>query len=82
MTTHDGRAATSGEISDEVLAQGKLAVRQKPGPINALGLVRLIFPNEYSVCLHSTHAPFSKNIHGVAVDLQGGGPIRAVTERV
>jgi murein L,D-transpeptidase YcbB/YkuD len=60
MTTHDGRVVTSGEISDEVLAQlraGKLAVRQKPGPINALGLVKLIFPNEYSVCLHSTPSP-------------------------
>jgi L,D-transpeptidase YcbB len=48
---------TSGEISDEVLAQlraGKLAVRQKPGPSNALGLAKLIFPNEHNVYLHST----------------------------
>jgi murein L,D-transpeptidase YcbB/YkuD len=60
VTTHDGRIITSGEISDEVLAQlraGKLAVRQKPGPANALGLVKLIFPNEYSVYLHSTPSP-------------------------
>jgi murein L,D-transpeptidase YcbB/YkuD len=60
VTTHDGRIVTSGEISDEVLAQlraGKLAVRQKPGPTNALGLVKLIFPNEYSVYLHSTPSP-------------------------
>ena len=57
VTTHDGNVVTSGEISDEVLAQlraGKLAVRQKPGPSNALGLVKLIFPNEYNVYLHST----------------------------
>lgn len=57
VTTHDGTVVTSGEISDEVLAQlktGKLAVRQKPGPANALGLVKLIFPNEYNVYLHST----------------------------
>ena len=57
VTTHDGKVVTSGEISDEVLAQlraGKLAVRQKPGPANALGLVKLIFPNEYNVYLHST----------------------------
>jgi murein L,D-transpeptidase YcbB/YkuD len=48
---------TSGTISDEVLQQlraGKLAVRQKPGPTNALGLVKLIFPNSYNVYLHST----------------------------
>ena len=57
VTTHDGKVVTSGDISDEVLAQlraGKLAVRQKPGPANALGLVKLIFPNEHNVYLHST----------------------------
>ena len=35
-------------------AHRKLAVRQKPGPGNALGLIKLIFPNEYNVYLHST----------------------------
>jgi L,D-transpeptidase YcbB len=57
VTTQDGNVVTSGEISDEVLAQlraGKLAVRQKPGPSNALGLIKLIFPNEHNVYLHST----------------------------
>jgi L,D-transpeptidase YcbB len=57
VTTYDGKVVTSGEISDEVLAQlraGKLAVRQKPGPANALGLVKLIFPNENNIYLHST----------------------------
>jgi len=57
VTTHGGKVVTSGEISDDVLAQlraGKLAVRQKPGPANALGLVKLIFPNEHNVYLHST----------------------------
>ena len=57
VTTHAGQVVTSGLISDEVLAQlraGKLAVRQKPGPTNSLGLIKLIFPNEYNVYLHST----------------------------
>jgi len=57
VTTPDGKVVTSGQISDDVLAQlraGKLAVRQKPGPSNALGLIKLIFPNEYNVYLHST----------------------------
>ena len=57
VTTQDGKVVTSGEISDEVLAQlraGKLAVRQKPGSSNALGLIKLIFPNEHNVYLHST----------------------------
>ncbi len=60
VTTQDGKVVTSGTISDDVLAQlkaGKLAVRQKPGPTNALGLVKLIFPNEHNVYLHSTPSP-------------------------
>jgi len=57
ITTLDGRVVTSGKVSEDVLTQlqaGKLAIRQKPGPSNALGLVKLMFPNEYSVYLHST----------------------------
>jgi murein L,D-transpeptidase YcbB/YkuD len=57
VATYDGKVVTSGEVSDEVLAQlraGKLMVRQKPGSTNALGLVKLMFPNEYNVYLHST----------------------------
>ena len=57
VTTHGGQFVTDGPISDEVFEQlraGKLAVRQKPGPTNALGLVKLIFPNEFNVYLHST----------------------------
>jgi len=57
VTTPGGKVVASGKISDEVLAQlsaGELAVRQKPGPANALGLLKLIFPNEHNVYLHST----------------------------
>lgn len=57
VATYDGTGLTSGDVSDEVLAQlraGKLMVRQRPGPTNALGLVKLMFPNEYNVYLHST----------------------------
>ena len=60
VTTHDGKVVTSGEISDDVLARlkaGKLSIRQKAGPANALGLVKLMFPNEHNVYLHSTPAP-------------------------
>jgi murein L,D-transpeptidase YcbB/YkuD len=66
VTTQDGKVVTSGEISDDVLAQlqaRKLTVRQKPGPDNSLGLVKLMFPNEYSVYLHDTpqHDLFEKS---------------------
>lgn len=53
----DGNVLTSGTISDSVLQQlraGKLRVREKPGPSNALGLVKFIFPNSFSVYLHDT----------------------------
>lgn len=59
VVTHGGQIVTSGEVSDEVLQQlraGKLAVRQKPGPSNALGLIKFMFPNEHHVYLHSTPA--------------------------
>ena len=36
--------------------QGKLELRQRPGPQNALGEVKFIFPNEHNVYLHSTPA--------------------------
>jgi L,D-transpeptidase YcbB len=59
VITRGGQVVTSGAITDEVLADlraGKLIVRQRPGPTNALGLVKLMFPNEYHVYLHSTPA--------------------------
>jgi murein L,D-transpeptidase YcbB/YkuD len=60
VVTGDGKVVTDGPISDEVLAQlksGHLRVRQKPGPTNSLGLVKLIFPNPDNVYLHGTEAP-------------------------
>jgi L,D-transpeptidase YcbB len=59
VTTYSGQVVTDGVVSDDVLAQlraGKLMVRQKPGPKNALGLIKFIFPNENNVYLHSTPA--------------------------
>ncbi len=36
------------------LFNGYYRVRQKPGPSNALGLVKFVFPNQNDVYLHST----------------------------
>jgi L,D-transpeptidase YcbB len=36
------------------LRSGKYSIRQKPGPANALGLIKFMFPNSHSVYLHST----------------------------
>ena len=50
---------SAGTVTADVLDQlraGKLFVRQKPGPKNALGLVKFIFPNSYNVYMHDTPA--------------------------
>jgi len=39
-----------------LLGQGALRVRQRPGPNNALGLVKFAFPNEENVYMHGTPA--------------------------
>jgi L,D-transpeptidase YcbB len=57
VVMYSGQVVTDGVVSEEVLAQlraGKLMVRQKPGPKNALGLIKFIFPNDQNVYLHST----------------------------
>lgn len=44
--------ANSGTLSQ--VESGKLLVRQKPGPKNALGNVKFLFPNDYAIYLHDT----------------------------
>ncbi len=34
--------------------KGRLRLRQRPGPRNALGLVKFMFPNDFSIYLHDT----------------------------
>jgi murein L,D-transpeptidase YcbB/YkuD len=38
----------------KLLGQGRLRMRQRPGPRNALGLVKFDFPNEDNVYMHGT----------------------------
>jgi L,D-transpeptidase YcbB len=49
-------SSVSNEVMDELRA-GRLSIRQKPGPKNALGLVKFVFPNSYNVYMHDTPAP-------------------------
>jgi murein L,D-transpeptidase YcbB/YkuD len=46
--------ATDSNIA--LLARGELRLRQRPGPSNALGLVKFVFPNEDAVYLHGSPA--------------------------
>jgi murein L,D-transpeptidase YcbB/YkuD len=52
-----GDDASPVAVTDESLdrlARGELRLRQHPGPRNALGLVKFVFPNEADVYLHGT----------------------------
>jgi murein L,D-transpeptidase YcbB/YkuD len=43
---------------------GQLRVRQRPGPKNALGFVKFLFPNDFNIYLHDTpnHELFKEDI--------------------
>jgi murein L,D-transpeptidase YcbB/YkuD len=53
VTTRPQEAARRGFVARRDAA-GKLVVRQKPGPDNALGRIKLEMPNPYGVYLHDT----------------------------
>lgn len=46
----------SGEAIDAV-ERGEWRIRQRPGPRNALGDIKFIFPNDQAIFLHHTPAP-------------------------
>jgi L,D-transpeptidase YcbB len=67
VITPKGDVVTENAVSPEVLEElktGRLLVRQKPGPTNSLGLVKIIFPNPDNVYLHGTDVPelFSQDV--------------------
>jgi L,D-transpeptidase YcbB len=67
VITPKGEVVTENVVSPEVLEglrTGHLMVRQKPGPTNSLGLVKIIFPNTDNVYLHGTDVPelFSQDV--------------------
>ncbi|QEE30177.1 L,D-transpeptidase family protein [Terriglobus albidus] len=49
-----GQPVTS--YNADSIAQGRVIVREKPGPKNSLGLVKFMFPNQYDIYMHSTPA--------------------------
>jgi murein L,D-transpeptidase YcbB/YkuD len=54
VTDSSGRVVSANDDLVAGLRSGKYSIRQKPGPNNALGLIKFMFPNSYSVYLHST----------------------------
>lgn len=51
----DGRIITTLSMDDlEAVRRGQMRIRQRPGPKNALGDIKFIFPNKDSIFLHHT----------------------------
>ena len=59
VSGYGGNAAVYAPTRENLrrVSSGALKLRQKPGPKNALGLVKFAFPNDDSVYLHSTPNP-------------------------
>ena len=54
VTDSSGKVVSANDDVAAGLRSGKYSIRQQPGPTNALGLIKFMFPNSYSVYLHST----------------------------
>jgi murein L,D-transpeptidase YcbB/YkuD len=52
----DARVVSVSAEAIAGLAAGTLRLRQRPGPGNALGLVKFVFPNRFDVFMHGTPA--------------------------
>lgn len=52
----DARPVEPTPANLDALASGQLRLRQRPGPDNALGLIKFMLPNAYNVYLHATPA--------------------------
>lgn len=55
-TAESGATLMATPANLQALAAGRLRLRQRPGPDNALGLIKFVLPNGYDVYLHSTPA--------------------------
>ena len=59
VVDRSGKIITDGAVNDEIMEElrsGTLAIRQRPGPKNALGLVKFEFPNQFDIYMHDTPA--------------------------
>ena len=57
VVDRQGNVITAGTVHRDTMQElraGRLELRQRPGPKNSLGLVKLVFPNQYDVYLHGT----------------------------
>jgi murein L,D-transpeptidase YcbB/YkuD len=59
-----GSAYMASQNMETFNDHGRTGVRQRPGPKNALGFVKFLFPNDFNIYLHDTpnHALFEKDV--------------------
>jgi len=59
-----GGAYMASQNMETYTQNGQTAVRQRPGPKNALGYVKFLFPNDFNIYLHDTpnHELFDKDV--------------------
>src|SRR5690606_11757924 len=58
FVTRDGEViSTLTDEAIEAVQTGQWRIRQRPGPRNALGDIKFIFPNDQNIFLHHTPAP-------------------------
>jgi L,D-transpeptidase YcbB len=59
-----GSAYMAREDMETYQENGQTRVRQRPGPKNALGYVKFLFPNDFNIYLHDTpnHELFNKDV--------------------
>lgn len=48
---------TLNEANLSAVLAGKMRIRQRPGPLNALGDIKFVFPNNQNIYLHHTPSP-------------------------
>ncbi|MBX8782817.1 L,D-transpeptidase family protein [Ochrobactrum sp. GRS2] len=65
-----GKRVASSSVNWSAVAQGKahVGVRQKPGPSNALGELKILFPNSHDIYLHDTpsKAAFKRDMRAIS----------------
>ena len=58
FVSRDGTVTTAlSDTAIDAVQRGEWRVRQRPGPRNALGDIKFIFPNDQNIYLHHTPAP-------------------------
>ncbi|WP_439272781.1 L,D-transpeptidase family protein [Pseudochrobactrum sp. HB0163] len=65
-----GKSVPASAVNWSAVAQGKahVGIRQKPGPNNALGELKILFPNSHDIYLHDTpsKATFKRDMRAVS----------------